>query len=345
MTNQLGMLGQLVHHSVRVGWYFALARILEQQTERHGGRRAVRRSLPAPALGELMRDIGALLLKDAAAVGSAIYPSMHDEHGSPLDYLLRVREMFTDLPGSLARHKTVDIATVLDNPGTHGLPDYFVQDFHFQTGGYLSAQSARLYDVQVETLFMGAAGPMRRLALAAIANYVRGRDQRRLSFVDVACGTGRFLRNVREAFPAMPMTGVDLSSAYLSEARRFLQGLRSVSLVAANAEKLPFESASQDIVSTIFLFHELPAAVRRRVSAEIARILKPAGLLVFVDSLQMGDRPGWDGLLETFPDRFHEPFYRHYVTDDLDGMFADAGLAAVSTETAFLAKIMTRRKD
>ena len=39
------------------------------------------------------------------------------------------------------------------------------QDFHFQTGGYLSEDSARIYDIQVETLFMGAAAPMRRTAL------------------------------------------------------------------------------------------------------------------------------------------------------------------------------------
>ena len=48
-----------------------------------------------------------------------------------------------------------------------GVPDYYAQDFHFQTGGYLTEGSARLYDVQVETLFMGAAGPMRRTRAGA----------------------------------------------------------------------------------------------------------------------------------------------------------------------------------
>ena len=49
------------------------------------------------------------------------------------------------------------------------------------------------------------------------------------------------------------------------------------------------------------------------MTAEIARVLKPGGLFVFLDSLQMGDKPGWDGLLEGFPHRFHEPYYRHYA--------------------------------
>ena len=54
---------------------------------------------------------------------------------------------------------------------------------------------------------------------------------------------------------------------------------------------IPLPDASQDIVTTVFLFHELPPEVRRRVAAEMARVLKPGGLLVFIDSLQMGDRP------------------------------------------------------
>jgi SAM-dependent methyltransferase len=97
-------------------------------------------------------------------------------------------------------------------------------------------------------------------------------------------------------------------------------------------------------VTSVFLFHELPPDVRRAVAQEMARILKPGGLLVFIDSLQMGDRPGWDGLLEAFPRRFHEPYYRHYAIDDLDALFTEAGLLPQETATAFLSKMMVRRK-
>jgi ubiquinone/menaquinone biosynthesis C-methylase UbiE len=120
--------------------------------------------------------------------------------------------------------------------------------------------------------------------------------------------------------------------------------LRRARLIEANAEAIPLEDASQNIVTSVFLFHELPPGVRRRVAAEMARVLKPDGLLVLVDSLQMGDKPRWDGLLEAFPVRFHEPYYRHYATDDLDGLLADAGLAAESQSLAFFSKVMVRRK-
>jgi ubiquinone/menaquinone biosynthesis C-methylase UbiE len=173
---------------------------------------------------------------------------------------------------------------------------------------------------------------------------MQGRDQRQVTLLDVACGTGRFLRQVRLAWPAMSLAGLDLSRAYLDEARRHLAGLRGARLIEAAAEAMPLPDASVDIASVIFLFHELPPEVRRQVTREIARVLKPGGLFVFVDSLQMGDKPGWDGLLEGFPHRFHEPYYRGYTLENLDALFDEAGLEPVSMSTPFLAKLMARRK-
>ena len=46
-------------------------------------------------------------------------------------------------------------------------PDYYLRNFHYQTGGYLSERSAKLYDQQVEVLFIGSADAMRRQALVA----------------------------------------------------------------------------------------------------------------------------------------------------------------------------------
>src|SRR5208282_1295861 len=178
-------------------------------------------------------------------------------------------------------------------PEAEGMPAYYAQNFHYQSGGYLTEESAKLYDVQIETLFMGAAGAMRRQAIPAIGKFVRGRDQRQLKLLDVACGSGRFLHQLVQVFPAMQMTGTDLSQAYLAEAASHLRGRRTVSFQGANAEALPFEAASFDIVTCIYLYHELPNEVRRRVTAEIARILKPGGLFAFVDSLQWNDVEGY----------------------------------------------------
>src|SRR5690606_20944483 len=208
------------------------------------------------------------------------------------DYIDRFRLMMADLPAALERRASRDASSARAQSEAAHLPDYYTQDFHFQAGGYLSDDSARLYDLQVETLFYGSAGAMRRAGLAQIAQFLRGRDQRQMAMLDVACGTGRFLRQVRLAFPALKLAGLDLSEPYLREAERHMHGLRPAELIAGNAEAIPLPDASQDIVTCIYLFHELPPEVRRRVTSEIARVLKPGGLFVFVDSLQMGDKPG-----------------------------------------------------
>jgi ubiquinone/menaquinone biosynthesis C-methylase UbiE len=299
---------------------------------------------PVPSLQDLLAERAQLLMSDALNVRDGLYPPMDDDAASLPRHLARVRQMFADIPHAYARRAGKDATTARREPGAAAVPDYYAQDFHFQTGGYLTEESARLYDVQVETLFMGAAGPMRRAALAPVAHFMAGRDQRRVTLLDVACGTGRFLRQVRLAFPALRLKGLDLSRPYLDEAHRQLQGLRPAELIEAAAEKMPLDSASVDVATSIFLFHELPPDVRRAVAAEIARVLKPGGMLVFLDSLQMGDRPGWDGLIEAFPERFHEPYYRHYAVDDLESLFGAAGLEPELTTTPFLSKLMVRRK-
>ena len=345
MSDTLGMATQLARQSLRFGWFLALNRLVDRRTEALGAKREASRSdKPVPSLRELFGEQAQLLLADAMAVRDGIYPPSLDEGAAPLGHIARARAMFRDLPEAVSRRSTGDATTAQAHARAADVPDYYAQDFHFQTGGYLAEESARLYDVQVETLFVGAAAPMRRTALRPIARYMKGRDQRAVTLLDVACGTGRLLRQVRLAYPAMRLKGLDLSASYLDEARRHLGSLRPAEFITAPAEVMPLPDASVDIVTTVFLFHELPPEVRRAVAAEMARVLKPGGLLFFIDSLQMGDRPGWDGLLEAFPKRFHEPYYRHYSIDDIEGIFRAQGLAHEETALPFLSKMMAFRK-
>ena len=350
MADTIGMGLQGLGQAARVAWYFGLNQAVTRRSRRvtpapaDGGQQTPSQTTrPMPSTREILADLGHLVLRDASAVRDGIYPPMLGG-GSPAELLARARAMLEDLPATVQRRHARDASTVRSATKDRELPDYYAQDFHFQTGGYLTEGSAKLYDVQVETLFLGGAGAMRREALRPIAEFMRGRDQRRISLLDVACGTGRFLHDCRIAWPAMRLTGLDLSSAYLDEARHHMQGLRPACLISANAEAIPLPDASQDIVVCIFLFHELPPEVRRGVTAQMARVLKPGGLLVFIDSLQFGDRPGWDGLIEGFPMRFHEPYYRHYAIDDLTALFEGAGLQKTGHWTSYFSKVMVWQK-
>ena len=208
---------------------------------------------------------------------------------------------------------------------------------------FVESPSLRLLDIGNLTLF-GVLALLRGFiapGLSLLARAWRDRDHRGLTVVDVACGSGAFLADLRGAFPRASITGLDLSLAYLNEAR----GRSGAAVVQAAAERLPFADNSLDALTCVYLFHELPPSVRPRVAAEMARVLKPDGVLAFADSVQKTDEPELARLLEAFPAFFHEPYYDSYQDEDLEGLFAAAGLRAEGRDKAFLTKALLLRKD
>src|SRR5262249_2593897 len=157
--------------------------------------------------------------------------------------------------------------------------------------------------------------------------------------LDVGCGTGRLLAFLHDAWPGLRLTGIDLSGPYLAEARRLIGRTARVKLIEGAAETLPFEEASVDFIVSSFLLHELPGEVRTRVFAEMARVVKPGGLVVMVDSIQRDDNPGWDGLIDLFPHYFHEPYYAEYANGSMEAWGKAAGLKPFAIERAFLSKV------
>lgn len=328
----------------QLGATYARRRANEATKVREDRAREKRSNRPIPTRSDILQALRDLIARDAALVRDGICPPLSDFNGSLPQTAIRLREMFADIPKSAERSAAQERQEVRNDVDTSELPEYYTQNFHYQTGGYLTSESARLYDLQVETLFSGTAAAMRRQALRPIAEAVAGRDQRKMVLLDVACGTGRLMGEVAQAFPALPQIGIDLSEAYISEARSHLTNRRHIKLEPVNAETIPYDDGMFDIVTCSFLFHELPAPVRRTVIAEMARVLAPGGTMVFIDSMQFGDAPNFDGMLDAFPERFHEPYYRNYLSDDLDTAFHEAGLVRSGQWNAFLSKVMVRRR-
>jgi len=297
-----------------------------------------------PSWQEINDDLAGLFRRDWENIERGYYRMPHDMWPNPGAVLRQSMRYFRDLEAVNRRKRTGGTSEV-PAARTGRYPRYYLQNFHYQTDGYLSPASAELYDYQVEVLFTGGADAMRRqllVPLRAAFETVPVRDAR---MVDIACGTGRFLRFVKENYPRLHVTGVDLSAPYMAEARRRLRRWSRTAFAVALAERLPFADASIDIASCIFLFHELPHAVRRRAAAEMARVLRPGGLLLFMDSIQLGDRPDFDPLLDRFPQAMHEPYFADYVRDDLAALFRQAGFTVATEERAFFARMMVLRRD
>lgn len=329
----------------RLAWYvghgMAMRRLsAEARARGEQTRKPPKTDNPVPSERRLYADLGALLRRDLANVEAGLYPIPADHDGSLPEILRRSRLFFSDLPSVNRRREENDNAEVLTEETKGKRPRYYLQNFHFQSDGWLSDDSAARYDTQVEVLFNGTANAMRRMAIPPIREWLEGRDQRQASLVDVACGTGRFLDQLKQSLPRLPVVGVDLSEPYIAETRRHLRRWSWVDTVVANAEVMPFADGSQDLLTSIYLFHELPPKIRRVVLAEMARVLKPGGRAIIVDSLQTGDVPGYDGLLDIFPQNFHEPYFTSYLKEDFTAMAAKSGLRLVESTPAFVSKVM-----
>src|ERR1700719_1437272 len=240
-------------------------------------RQPVQSSRPAPNQGRIYADMLALLRQDLANVEAGIYPLPADHDGSLAMLLNRSRLFFEDLPEIHRRRESGERRQVLSEETRGKRPSYYLQNFHFQSGGWMTRDSARRYDTQVEVLLNGTAHATRRQALPPLHEVFAGRDQRRLRLLDVGCGTGRALDFFKQDWPRLPAVGIDMSEAYVAEARRHLKRWCWINFIIANGEAIPLGDESQDAVTSIFMFHELPPKVRRIVFRELARVLKSGG--------------------------------------------------------------------
>ncbi|MEC9265789.1 MAG: class I SAM-dependent methyltransferase [Pseudomonadota bacterium] len=296
-----------------------------------------------PGWPVILKDLRALQQRDWSNVEAGYYPAPADRFAPPGKMLRNAARFLRDVPAVNLRRRLKENSETYSDAYKGKRPRYYLQNFHYQSGGWMTDDSAALYDHQVEVLFTGGADAMRRQALVPIGDWIRANGAEGKRLMDVACGTARFLFDAKRAHPDLQMAGVDLSEAYLARARRNLRRWPgSFTPVLAKAEALPFpDDDGADLITCIFLFHELPRKIRREVLGEIARVLRPGGRAVMVDSIQLGDHPPYDRLLDRFPLAFHEPYYADYIRDDLKGAAAEAGLTHVSTRRAFFARVMT----
>ncbi len=327
----------------RIGWFFG-QKLLAARLARPVPAPPQLRGRKMPDRQRLIADLWRLIEQDWRNIEAGIYAMPEDWRGGPVAGLRRAADFFADLGAVEARRHGEPADVLLQDAGNERFPPYYRQKFHFQSDGYLSQASAERYDHQVEVLFGGGAAAMRRQALVPLRgalSRLAGRHPARL--LDIGCGTGSFLREVKRNHPRLAVTGLDLSAPYLEVAGRRLRDWSRVALIEAAAEAMPFAAARFDVVSCIYLFHELPPAIRRAIAAEIRRVLKPNGTLIFVDSLQNGDEPDYDALLTYFPLAFHEPYYLSYLAEDLDGLFSP-GFTPEERSLAYFSKVIAYRR-
>jgi SAM-dependent methyltransferase len=110
----------------------------------------------------------------------------------------------------------------------------------------------------------------RALALAAVPLGAR--------FLDVGCGTGRWVRRYGElGFCAV---GVDATIGMLQIARTLGT---SAPLATGLAQSLPFSDAAFDCLSDITVVQHIPYELQSKALQEMVRVLKPGGRMILME--------------------------------------------------------------
>ncbi|GLI61171.1 hypothetical protein VaNZ11_003459 [Volvox africanus] len=305
--------------------------------------------------------------QDYDNIRAGIYPMPWDmtpshRQNNPLFMLARTTQSMRESVATLRRRVRGQAQPMWLSSSLY--PQYYTKTYHYQTDGWLSDRSARIYEHNTELLFLGRQDAMQRTSLLPIAEYMReatlgGRSPRDVKLLEVAAGTGRFHTFIKDAYPEMPSVVSDMSPFYLDRARNNLSYWRALRqpgrrlggvddtgvtrFLQTAAEQIDAPDQEYDLVVCLYLFHELPEAVRRQAAAEFFRVLQPGGMAVLTDSVQLGDRPAWDESIGAFGD-FNEPYYRSYVSCDLGAMFEEVGFMCDTKYLCSATKTLSFRK-
>ena len=124
--------------------------------------------LNSETLEKLQQRLKRLEESDWQDAQNGVYPTSLLFDTPWQDFFRYYPEVWLDLPKIWSRVQAKEFQKFDPQIDREGYPSYYLQNFHYQTDGYLSDLSANLYDLQVEILFNGAADAMRRRILAPL---------------------------------------------------------------------------------------------------------------------------------------------------------------------------------
>ncbi len=161
---------------------------------------------------------------------------------------------------------------------------------------------------QSQRTYLPAAGRDGFLPLYDLITRLMGADQARRALLDraqirsghrvldVGCGTGSLLIQLKRLYPDTDVAGLDPDPKALARARRKAASAAvSIRLDQGFGDELPYAEASFDRVLSSLMFHHIPADEKGKTVRAIRRVLKPDGEFHMLDF--EGSEKGTDGFL------------------------------------------------
>lgn len=113
-----------------------------------------------------------------------------------------------------------------------------------------------------------------------------------LKLLEVSCGRGGGLNALLASSPDIDATGLDVAHSAVDFCRKAYGESDRLRFVQGSALDLPFADASFDAVLNVEASNDY--GDRARFFREVARVLKPDGVLLYADTMKQGRREGME---------------------------------------------------
>ena len=100
------------------------------------------------------------------------------------------------------------------------------------------------------------------------------------SILEIGCGVGTNLLNIKEKYPEIKLAGIDINAQAINQAKELLP---QAELKIGKANKLPFPDKSFDVILTCAVLIYIDIKTIRKTVEEILRIAKKGILMIELD--------------------------------------------------------------
>jgi len=149
------------------------------------------------------------------------------------------------------------------------------------TEGRILNNVAYIYDLLSPLMILGEGRVLNKKVFTLLD--LKGKER----ILDIGCGTGNLTifiyRRLKELRGNSYVVGLDAAENMIKIARRKIKGINNIHFDYALAEDLPYPDSYFDTVVSSFFFHHINFLLKKRVLAEVWRVLKPKGVFMIID--------------------------------------------------------------
>jgi len=116
--------------------------------------------------------------------------------------------------------------------------------------------------------------------LQPLIRYSREMGKKRLSILEIGCGTGEYTQNLAQIFPKSEIVGIDISPEILKIAKQKCKKYKNIRFRVASAYQLPFKKAHFDLICGFYIAHHLNL---QQMFKSVSQFTKKGGMAYFVE--------------------------------------------------------------